>query len=126
MSVFLKTFCFEANAKGKNPKRQLCRVVYALSKNAFDVQFSLQNMHVTPRAVDQCQTSLPMQRPKRKGRFNIGLYAKRRKLHLEHCVKEKIENDSKVKHLENRIIYAKRKVGEEQTFSVYIFSASHA
>ncbi|KAK3722872.1 hypothetical protein QZH41_020446 [Actinostola sp. cb2023] len=46
---------------------------------------------------------------KRKGHFNIGLYAKRRKLFLQELVDEKITADVKVKSLQNKLNYRKRK-----------------
>ncbi|EDO32488.1 predicted protein [Nematostella vectensis] len=47
---------------------------------------------------------------KRKGRFNIALYSKRRKLIMEELVDEKLAADVKVKSLQNKINYRKRKL----------------
>ncbi|KAK3753577.1 hypothetical protein QZH41_012063 [Actinostola sp. cb2023] len=44
-----------------------------------------------------------------KRHFNIGLYAKRRKLFLQELVDEKITADVKVKSLQNKLNYRKRK-----------------
>lgn len=65
-----------------------------------------QNSTTSPSGLEET----PIQ-PKRKGRFNIALYAKRRKLVMEQLVEEKIVVDAKVKSLQNKINYRKRKVG---------------
>ncbi|KAK3727600.1 hypothetical protein QZH41_017572, partial [Actinostola sp. cb2023] len=56
---------------------------------------------------------------KRKGHFNIGLYAKRRKLFLQELVDEKITADVKVKSLQNKLNYRKRKEMKEMEGKVY-------
>ena len=45
-----------------------------------------------------------------KGHFNIGLYAKRRKQIIEEIVNKKVVVDIKVKRLQNKLSYTKRKV----------------
>ncbi|XP_048584773.1 uncharacterized protein LOC125567889 [Nematostella vectensis] len=52
---------------------------------------------------------------KRKGRFNIALYSKRRKLIMEELVDEKLAADVKVKSLQNKINYRKRKADDLET-----------
>ncbi|XP_020910826.1 uncharacterized protein LOC110248623 [Exaiptasia diaphana] len=52
---------------------------------------------------------------KRKGRFNIGLYAKRRKLIMNELMEEKLAADTKLKSMQNKVDYRKRKADDLET-----------
>jgi uncharacterized protein YbaA (DUF1428 family) len=58
----------------------------------------------------QTSTSETPTTSKRKGNFNIGLYAKRRKQITEDLVNERVMADIKVKRLQNKLSYTKQKV----------------
>ena len=77
-------------------------------------------MRISPQDSATCARSLEETppAPRRKGHFNIGLYAKRRKLAIEQLVDDKIAADIKVKSLQNKLNYQKQKVGY---FNIVIF-----